>query len=99
LTGSFLYACIQAFRLKTVEPDGNDLLISNLGEPTRVPLGTVAAVKGWLGGKNPMKLEFRVATDLGEWIRFIPMPVSLWPWQSRALVKELQDLLKLSAET
>jgi hypothetical protein len=94
-----LYGCIQAFRLKTVELDGNDLLISNFGEPIRVPLDTVSAVKGGLGGKNPIKLEFRIATDLGESIRFMPMPVSLWPWQRHPLVKELRDLAKLSAET
>jgi hypothetical protein len=94
-----LYGCIQAFRLKTVELDGNDLLISNFGEPIRVPLDTVSAVKGGLGGRNPIKLEFRIATDLGESIRFMPMPVSLWPWQRHPLVKELRDLAKLSAET
>jgi hypothetical protein len=92
----FLYACIQAFRLKTVELDGNDLLISNFGEPTRVPVDTLSAVKGGLGGKNPIKLEFRISTDLGESIRFIPTPRSLWPWQRHPLVKELRGLAKLT---
>jgi len=99
LIGSFLYACIQAFRFKTVELDGNDLLISNFGEQIRVPLDTVSAVKGGLGGKNPIKLEFRSATELGESIRFVPMPVSLWSWQRHPLVKELRDLAKLDPET
>ena len=92
----FLYAAIRAFRLKTVELEGEDLLISNFGEPIRVPLNTVAAVTGGLGGKNPIKLQFRIATDFGESITFMPpQRRSMWPWQRHPLVKELQGLCKL----
>jgi hypothetical protein len=96
----FLYAAIRAFRLKTVELEGEDLLISNFGEQIRVPLNTVAAVKGGLGGKNPIKLQFRIATDFGESITFVPpQRRSMWPWQRHPLVKELRELAKLSVET
>jgi|SRR5580658_3176168 hypothetical protein len=91
----FLYAAYRAFGLKTVELDGGDLLVSNFGESIRVPLDTVSAVKGGLGGKNPIKLEFRVATDFGESIRFLPRQRSMWVWQRHPLVKELEDLCKL----
>jgi hypothetical protein len=92
----FLYAAYRAFSLKTVELEGEELLISNFGEQIRVPLNTVAAVKGGLGGKNPIKLEFRVATDFGESIRFLPAQRSMWVWQRHPLVKELQGLCRLS---
>jgi hypothetical protein len=98
LTG-FLYACIQAFRLKTIELDGNDLLISNFGKQIRVPLNTVSAVKGGLAGRNPIKLEFRIATDFGESIKFLPPQRSMWLWQRHPLVKELRELARLNAET
>jgi hypothetical protein len=91
----FLYGCIRTFGFKTVELDGNDLLISNFGEPIRVPLDTISAVKGGLGGKNPIKLEFRIATDFGESIKFLPMPRSTWPWQRHPLVEELEGLCRL----
>jgi hypothetical protein len=92
----FLYAAYRAFRLKTVELEGEDLLISNFGEQIRVPLNTVAAVKGGLGGKNPIKLQFRIATDFGESITFVPpRRRSMWPWQRHPLVKELQGLCRL----
>src|SRR5580693_7441539 len=92
-----LYGCIQAFRLKTVELDGNDLLISYFGKQIRVPLNAVAAVTGGLGGKNPIKVEFRIATDFGESITFVPPQLrSMWPWQRHPLVKELRDLAKLN---
>lgn len=92
---TFLYVAYRAFSLKTVELDGGDLLISNFGEQIRVPLNTVAAVKGGLGGKNPIKLEFRIATDFGESIRFLPTQRSMWVWQRHPLVKELEGLCKL----
>jgi hypothetical protein len=92
----FVYAAYRAFRLKTVELEGEELLISNFGEQIRVPLNTVAAVKGGLGGKNPIKLQFRIATDFGESITFVPpQRRSMWPWQRHPLVKELQGLCKL----
>lgn len=92
----FLYGAYRAFRLKTVELEGEDLLISNFGEQIRVPLNTVAAVKGGLGGKNPIKLQFRIATDFGESITFVPpQRRSMWPWQRHPLVKELQDRCRL----
>jgi hypothetical protein len=94
----FLYGAYRAFRLKTVELEGEELLISNFGEQIRVPLNTVAAVKGGLGGKNPIKLQFRIATDFGESITFVPpQRRSMWPWQRHPLVKELQDLSRLGA--
>ena len=92
----FLYAAYRAFRLKTVELEGEDLLISNFGEQIRAPLNTVAAVRGGLGGKNPIKLQFRIATDFGESITFVPpQRRSMWPWQRHPLVKELQELCRL----
>jgi hypothetical protein len=93
----FVYACVMTFRLKTVELDGDDLIVSNFGEQARIPLSAVAAVKGGRGGKNPIKLEFRIATDFGEAIRFQPPQQRsvLWPWQQHPLVAELKSLCKL----
>src|SRR5580700_6437086 len=97
---AFLYACVLALRVKIVELDGNDLLISYFGKKIRVPLNAVAAVAGGLGGKNPIKVEFRIATDFGESITFVPPQLrSMWPWQRHPLVKELRDLAKLNTET
>jgi hypothetical protein len=95
---AFLYACVLALRVKIVELDGNDLLISYFGKRIRVPLNAVAAVEGGLGG-SPIKLEFRIATDFGESIKFVPPQRSMWPWQRHPLVKELRGLARLNGDT
>jgi hypothetical protein len=95
----FLYGCIQTFRLKTVELDGDHLLISNFGDQARVPLTAISAVKGGRGGRNPIQLEFRIATEFGESIKFrAPRRRSLWPWQQHPLVTELKTLCKLDTQ-
>jgi hypothetical protein len=95
---AFLYACVLALRVKIVELDGNDLLISYFGKRIRVPLNAVAAVERGLGG-SPIKLEFRIATDFGESIKFVPPQRSMWPWQRHPLVKELRGLARLNGDT
>jgi hypothetical protein len=96
-SATIAYGLFNAFRFKDVELDGSDLIIKNFGQQIRVPLNTVASVKGGLGGKNPIRLEFRIATDFGETIRFLPPPRrSMWPWQLHPLVAELQKLCGLS---
>jgi len=83
----------RAFTFKDVELDGNDLIISYFGRQARVPLNTVSAVKGGLSGKNPIKLQFRIPTDFGESISFVPIQRrSMWPWQRHPIVAELQRL-------
>jgi len=93
-----IYLCVRNFRLKTVELDGNDLLISYFSQQIRVPLSTVSEVRGGRGGKSPIKIIFRTDTDFGQSIEFLPPHVysMMWPWTPHPLVMELRELVQAS---
>lgn len=93
---ALIYGVIQAFRYKNVDLDSETLIIANFGQEIRVPLAEVSDVKGGLGGKNPIKIEFRNATDFGQSIKFLPPRRRLWAWQRHPLVKELRELCHLT---
>ncbi len=93
-----VFVTIQLFQLKTVDIDGNDLVISNFGPEVRVPLAEVSKISGSRGGKGAIKVTFRNPTDVGERIYFRPPRYYglLLPWQPHPLVNELKQLCGLT---
>ena len=81
------WLAVRNWRLKTVEIDGSELVISNLGRETRVPLGDVVGVTGGRGN-IPIKLEFSTPTIFGDSIQFLPG----FSWGEHPLVNELKQL-------
>jgi hypothetical protein len=95
-----VFVTLRLFQLKTVDIDGDDLVISNFGPETRVPLKEVAKISGSRGGKGAIKLTFRNPTDAGQRIYFRPPRYFglLLPWQPHPLVNELKQLCGLTAK-
>ena len=93
-----VFVTLRLFQLKTVDIDGDDLVISNFGPETRVPLKDVAKISGSRGGKGAIKLTFRNPTDAGQRIYFRPPRYFglLLPWQPHPLVNELKQLCGLA---
>ena len=95
-----VFVTLRLFQLKTVDVDGDDLVISNFGPETRVPLKDVAKISGSRGGKGAIKLTFRNPTEVGTRIYFRPPRYFglLLPWQPHPLVTELKQLCGLTTK-
>jgi hypothetical protein len=95
---ALLYGVVKAFRLKTVEVEGDQLVISNFGRKITVPAVQVSEITG---GRNrvPIKLHFYKPTEFGNSIEFMPPEplVLLWPTEPHPLVNELRQLCGLPA--
>jgi hypothetical protein len=94
-----LYMSFGWFRLQKVQLDANDLIISRSRREIRVPLNQVVAVSGGAGGKSTIRIDFRIDTDFGQSVEFLPYTRVMWPWKCHPLVQELRDLANLTAET
>ncbi len=89
-----VWLTVRAYRLKTVEIEGSELVISNLGREARVPFIKVMMVRG-IG--NEMMIKFCEETIFGGQIRFLPYnPWNLtWPFTEHPLAAELRQLCGL----
>jgi hypothetical protein len=91
-----LYGVVKAFRLKTVELERDQFVISNFGRKITVPAVQVSEIAG---GRNraPIKLHFYEPTEFGNSIEFMARePLALlWPTEPNPLVNELRQLCGL----
>lgn len=78
-------------RLKKVRMGGGHLYVSNYWREIKVPVAAIASVteNRWTN-IHPVTIHFRVRTEFGQRIIFMPS-VRLLPWASHPVVQELLE--------
>jgi len=104
ILGGAVIFCVVWWRwlssLRRVILENDWFLISDYFCEIRVPVSTLANVTEQRGRERRVILEFRVETEFGMKVAFLPrMEMGVWPWQEHPIMPELRSLIAATQQT